>query len=867
MQFDILVYIGAVPSRLSLPQVLPNFVGRKKEIGNVLEKLQSFKFVCIVGPAGVGKTELAKKVFSHYVESNGIKGTYVEVTLGSSVTSLSNAVDLYRYISIFLNQDSKFAVEIENEDLLLSRIDVLQPDSLLLIDACENCANEESNEALHKWIGRLLSSRPNIKVIATSQRRLGGLLLPDTSDPNYHLDPLPEEDAVAMMTKAVLQSPFGSEHLSQRRTDLLNRLVRHCSCFPLALAIVCSLLQGGDDPQELCERLEASPESKFGALSPRFEDANIGSLQPMVDALRGCFDRLKSRNAVAYKALLVLSIIPQAFDKETMFALISKSLELLNGGTVQKAATLLKEHCFLQASMSQDGREGFRMHSLIRDFAAQLRTSDLELDCKSKSAFIKHFCSLLERIGARYHGDGPSRIQAFKEFDSNVESLALLDRTLIDKNWKAVVEQPELTSCMYALTSQRAGALFVFRLPLRHHIEALEALLGLVRRNRNELSIETVAEARVLLDLGKTMKSTWEKQYTERALQHFEDSKQLLQNQMPKSTTLRFYEADCLKSCGKVRYRLAVHKEASADMQRREALQQVEQSSEMFRELLRVLERQQCDEGRSCTPSVRDVKRNLASCLKGQGEIQNWLEGPSQARSLLQQALQYRLEADGEYDITTAKLLLSLGRICRVQSTPRHTSCPADRQKLLNESEVILLKAVNITTVCGDYGPVAGKIYFQLGFVYRDKARTSSSLPSLEFFNNALVREIFWFERSLAMMQQYDASQRDLGHIYSNLGTARSIKGDYTGAEDAFKHGEKSLDGAIASGEGDLYALANLYWSWSQTYHKQEKYDEELQCLEKWTECYPTTASGWKEKRVRERIHKIRQLQGSTSVC
>jgi tetratricopeptide (TPR) repeat protein len=841
---------GVAPSRpyVSLPQVLPNFVGREEEARTVLEKLQSSKLVCIVGPAGVGKTQLAKKVFLQYIESNGMKGAYLEVTLGKRVPLLSSttcsAADLYRYIKTFLIQEPNFALESENEDLLLRQINVLiQPDSLLLIDACESCVNEELNRALHKWIGRLLSSPFNIRVIATSQRKLVGLL---PLNPNFHLDPLTEEDALTMIGNAVEQS--------QCNTNLLRRLIHRCSRFPLALAIVCSLLQGGDDPQELCERLEASPESRIRTLSPRFEDADIGSLQRMEVALSGFFKRLESRNITAYNALLVLSVIPQAFDKETMIALIRNSLKLSHSA-VQIAIKLLKEHCFLHPSLSQDGREVYLMHSLIRDFAEKGRKYESALDCKSKTAFIKHFCSLLEKIGTNYHGDGPSRTQSFKAFDFNIESFTLLDRALIDKEWETVIEQPELISCIESLTRHRAGMLFVFMLPLQHHIEALKALLVLVRKK----SLGKVAEALVLLDLGKTMKSTWKTECIKTAQQHFEDAKRLLENQVPKSGTVRFYEADCLKSCGKVRHRLAVQTKVYDPDQLRDALQQIQHGTAIFRDLLKDLESHQCDTTRNDIPNVRDVKRNLASCFKGQGNIRYWLEGSSQeAYSLLEKALVYRVDADGEYEITVAKLLLDIGKLLRFQSK---TSYPNDRQKLLFMSLTVLTNASTITSVCGHYGPVAGKIYFHLGLAYKDwyKAHIGHQCP--EILNEALEREILCLQWSITIQQQY-SMPIELGKSFGILGTARSMRDNFVGAEEAFKISEACLVGDGASGDDNLDAVLTLYWSWSQTYRRQQKYDQEKQCLEKWIEQRLSSRTDnlrlqTLEKRTRERLLQL----------
>ena len=170
-----------------------------------------------------------------------------------------------------------------------------------------------------------------------------------------------------------VQSSFETEPVEYDR-DLLKRLVRQCSCFPLPLAIIRSLLQNGCSPQRLYQCFEQSLKSKFSTLSPSFGEADIDDLTRLRVALQGCFDLLKSRNDTAYKSLLALSVIPQAFDEKARDAICSGvGARCDDTDKVRVPFEPIKEHCFLQPAVLLDEIKGFQMHYLIREFASDVR--------------------------------------------------------------------------------------------------------------------------------------------------------------------------------------------------------------------------------------------------------------------------------------------------------------------------------------------------------------------------------------------------------------------------------------------------------------------------------------------------------------
>jgi hypothetical protein len=88
------------------------------------------------------------------------------------------------------------------------------------------------------------------------------------------------------------------------------------------------------------------------------------------------------------------------------------------------------------------------------------------------------------------------------------------------------------------------------------------------------------------------------------------------------------------------------------------------------------------------------------------------------------------------------------------------------------------------------------------------------------------------------------------------------MRDNFVGAEEAFKISEACLVGDGASGDDNLDAVLTLYWSWSQTYRRQQKYDQEKQCLEKWIEQRLSSRTDnlrlqTLEKRTRERLLQL----------
>ncbi|WP_433603083.1 ATP-binding protein [Nocardia sp. CA-135953] len=141
--------------RPPLRRPLSRFLGRDHDIGLLSELLANERMVCVVGPAGVGKTRLAVE----YCAAVGAPVDWWFVRLGdvndgdAAVTAIATALSLVQYSGDPLT--------------LVCRALMMQP-GLLVLDNCEHLV-----EPVAHLVMRLLAACPELRVLATSRQPLG----------------------------------------------------------------------------------------------------------------------------------------------------------------------------------------------------------------------------------------------------------------------------------------------------------------------------------------------------------------------------------------------------------------------------------------------------------------------------------------------------------------------------------------------------------------------------------------------------------------------------------------------------------------------------------------------------------------------
>jgi len=139
-----------------LPADLTGFVGREREVGELLGLLRSARMVTVTGPGGVGKTRLALRAAAR-LDGGQSRSCLVELS------GLSDPELLPHTVATSLGID-----EHDTRDRLDAIIDQLRAEPVLLImDTCEHLV-----DACAILAELLLRAAPGLTVLATSRRPL-----------------------------------------------------------------------------------------------------------------------------------------------------------------------------------------------------------------------------------------------------------------------------------------------------------------------------------------------------------------------------------------------------------------------------------------------------------------------------------------------------------------------------------------------------------------------------------------------------------------------------------------------------------------------------------------------------------------------
>ena len=227
--FSAALYIGdmARPARRTgnLPAETTSFIGRRRELADVRNKLARARLVSLVGPGGVGKTRLAIRVATDLARGFRDGGWLVE---------LAEVVDPAAVSSVAMaGLDLRDQAAAEPAPLLLSYL--RDKELLLVMDNCEHVL-----AAAGQLVTEVLKAAPGVRVIATSREPL--------SVTGEHLVPVPSLD---------LPPPRSTEPLARLRQNetvmlFTERAAAASGDFRLTPANQAAVV-------ELCRRLDGLP--------------------------------------------------------------------------------------------------------------------------------------------------------------------------------------------------------------------------------------------------------------------------------------------------------------------------------------------------------------------------------------------------------------------------------------------------------------------------------------------------------------------------------------------------------------------------------------------------------------------------------
>ena len=267
----------AAPAAAAIADDGPPLVGREHDEARVFALCGERRLVTLLGPGGIGKTRLGRRVAVHSQRATGVRAEVVELAPVRDGDGVAGAVATQLAVQ---TQQGRSVTE--------SVLDLLGSNPLLLV--LDNC--EHVLDTIAGFVERLLRVCPQVRILATSREPLG---LP--AETVYKVPALPtvaagddlrHAPAVALfLQRAMDANPdfVADDDTIAAVADVCRRLDGVPLAIELAAARTRSL-----SPAEIAERLD----DRFGLLagSSRVSDERHRSLKDLVDWSYDLLDRV-----------------------------------------------------------------------------------------------------------------------------------------------------------------------------------------------------------------------------------------------------------------------------------------------------------------------------------------------------------------------------------------------------------------------------------------------------------------------------------------------------------------------------------------------------------------------------------------------
>ncbi len=395
-------WVGVLPHNLPPAMLEEPFVGRRDDLGRLLELLGTGRLTTITGMGGVGKSRLAVEVARRIAREEGdaldplreklwegilylrfdrdAEGHPPQVGRGDAaaiwsalweVVSAEREVRGPRMLRLFLNRERAVTDHLRGEA------------SLLLLDSCEHL----DQQALAGVVRALYETCLRLHILLTSRRRVG-----QSGEQVLHLGPLVAADAADLFTRQAAASGSRLDAADTRAERAVASICRRLDRVPLAIVLAAARLPHYGHPTALLADLERS---RLAVLRP--ETAVTDARQRTMEAcLRWSYDRLSAEARALFGQLLV-------FHGGWTLA----AAQAVCGADPGHHRELVDAH--LVSSGPGEGGARFHFPELVREFAAETAGGD-----RSGLAFRRY---MLEWLSAELAGAGwPASLTDEREY-------------------------------------------------------------------------------------------------------------------------------------------------------------------------------------------------------------------------------------------------------------------------------------------------------------------------------------------------------------------------------------------------------------------------------------------------------------------
>jgi predicted ATPase/DNA-binding SARP family transcriptional activator len=345
-------------ARGNLPLQLTSFVGRERELGEVVGLARRHRLLTLAGPGGCGKTRLA-------LEACGVLGR--EMADGVWVVELAGVSDggwAPHSVAGVLGVESRSPCRAE--EAIVAHVGERR--MRLVLDNCEHVVG-----ACAGLVERLLTACPNLRVLATSREplRVGGEVL-------WRVPSLSPRDAIQLFAERAgsVSSRF---RLSEENAAAVAEVCRRVDGIPLAIELAAARVRVLA-PAQIAERLRESL-----AVLATDRRAAPTRQQTLAATLDWSHELLDDEERTLFRRL---GAFAGSFDVDAVEAVCDGKLDVL-GRLIDKSLAMVEE---------QDNVACYRLLDTVRHYARN-RMAQAGEQRSLEARHRAHYLGLAEELG------------------------------------------------------------------------------------------------------------------------------------------------------------------------------------------------------------------------------------------------------------------------------------------------------------------------------------------------------------------------------------------------------------------------------------------------------------------------------------
>ena len=375
---------ASIPTKTpsSLPVFLTTFVGRTREMAEVIHLIKRYRLVTLTGEGGVGKTRLAGRV------AGQLLGEFSDGVWMAELASQMTPDLVPQAVAAVFGITAQS--QISYPDLLVTFLRSRK--ILVILDNCEHLPL-----ACAQMAEMLLKACPDLKILATSREALKVM-----GEAVYHVPPLgiPDEQGTLEKTRE-----FESIQLFEERAQLAQ------SDFSLTMENIPFVVH-------VCRRLDGLPL----AIELAAARVDIFSIEQIAVNLDESFDLLTNgsrtvlprqqtlRGSIEWSWHLLLEAERTVLRRLSVFAGgwtldAAKAVCSENGIEADQVADLMTQlaaKSLVSVNLAAGRERRFNLHEMIRQFA--LEKMDAQEAEDTRRQHLRHFLKFSEQAGPALHG-------------------------------------------------------------------------------------------------------------------------------------------------------------------------------------------------------------------------------------------------------------------------------------------------------------------------------------------------------------------------------------------------------------------------------------------------------------------------------